>query len=72
MHMGIMRSANTQESAVQGNVKKARKTIHSLMGAGLHGENGIDPDTPIHLLQTCYPYTCLWFGGCFAYSRSPR
>ena len=52
MHMGIMRSANTQESAVQENIKKARRTIYSLMGAGLHGENGLDPDTSIHLLQT--------------------
>ena len=52
MHMGIMRSANSQESAVQENIKKARRTVHSLMGAGLHGENGLDPDTSIHLLQT--------------------
>ena len=52
MHMGIMRSANTQESAVQENIKKARRTIYSLMGAGLHGENGLDPDTSIHLIQT--------------------
>ena len=52
MHMGILRSANSQESAVQENIKKARRTIHSLMGAGLHGENGLDPDTSIHLLQT--------------------
>ena len=28
------------------------KSIHSLMGAGLHGENGLDPDTSFHLLQT--------------------
>ena len=33
MHMGIMRSANT---AVQENIKKARRTVYSLMGAGLH------------------------------------
>ena len=52
MHMGIMRSAHTQESAVQENIKKARWTIYSLMGAGLHVENGLDPDTSIHLLQT--------------------
>lgn len=52
MHMGILRSANSQETAVQENIKKARRTIHSLMGAGLHGENGLDPDTSIHLLQT--------------------
>ena len=52
MPMGILRSANSQESAIQENIKKARRTIHSLMGAGLHGENGLDPDTSIHLLQT--------------------
>ena len=52
MNMGIMRSANSQESAVQENIKKARRTVHSLMGAGLLGENGLDPDTSIHLLQT--------------------
>ena len=52
MHMGIMRPANTQESAGQENIKKARRTIYSLMGAVLHGENGLDPDTSIHLLQT--------------------
>ena len=51
MHMGILWSANPQESAIQENIKKARRTIHSLMGAGLHGENGLDPDTSIHLLQ---------------------
>ena len=66
MHMGIMRSANTQESAVQENIKKARRTIYSLMGARLHGENGLDPDTSIHLLQT-YVYPGLWAGGCFTY-----
>ena len=52
MHMGIMRSANTQESVVHENIKKARRTIYSLMGTGLHGENGLDADTSIHLLQT--------------------
>ena len=52
MHMGILWSANSQESAVQENIKKARRTIHRLLGTGLHGENGLDPDTSIHLLQT--------------------
>ena len=51
MHMRILRSANSQESVIQENIKKARRTIHSLMGAGLHGENGLDTDTSIHLLQ---------------------
>ena len=52
MHMGTKRSASTQESVVQENIKRARRTIYSLMGAGLHGENCLDPDTSIHLLQT--------------------
>lgn len=51
MHIGILRSANSQESAIQENIKKARRTIHSLMGAGLHGKNGLGPDASIHLLQ---------------------
>jgi hypothetical protein len=26
--------------------------LHSLMGTGLHGENGLDPETSISLLKT--------------------
>ena len=51
MHVGICRSANTDESAVAENVKKARRTMYSLMSAGLHGENGLDPETSLHLYQ---------------------
>ena len=51
-----------QESAVQQNTKKAaRRTIYSLMGTELHGENGIAPDTSIHLLQT-YAIPILVYG----------
>ena len=52
MHIRILRSADTQESAVSHNIQKARRTVYSLMGSGLHGENGLDPETSIHLLQT--------------------
>ena len=52
MHMGILRSAETQETTVTYNIQKARRTVYSLMGSGLHGENGLDPETSIHLLQT--------------------
>ena len=52
MHMGILRSADSQESAVNHNIDKARRTTYCLMGAGLHGNNGLDPDTAIHILQT--------------------
>ena len=51
MHMGILRSADTHESAVLHNIQKARRTVYSLMGSGLHGEHGLDPETSIHLLQ---------------------
>ena len=37
---------------VSHNIQKARRTVYSLMGSGLHGENGLDPETSIHLLQT--------------------
>ena len=52
MHMGIMRSPVTEQSAVKENTRKARRTLYSLMSSGLHGENGLDPETAIHLMQT--------------------
>ena len=52
MHMGILRSRNSQESTVHHNIEKARRTTYCLMGAGLHGSNGLDPETSIHILQT--------------------
>ncbi len=52
MHMGILRSAATEETTVEYNISKARRTIYSLMASGLHGENGLDAETSIHLLQT--------------------
>ena len=61
MHMGIQRSEDSQESAVKHNTEKARHTVYSLMAAGLHGNNGFDPDTSIHLLQT-YDIPVLVYG----------
>ena len=52
MHMGILRSRNSQESTVHHNIEKARRTTYCLMGTGLHGSNGLDPETSIHILQT--------------------
>ena len=51
MHVGILRSANSQESAVEENIRKARRAIYGLMAAGLHGENGLDPETSIQLIH---------------------
>ena len=42
-------------------IQKAQPTMYSLMGAGLHGENGLDPETAVSLLQT-YVFTVLYYG----------
>ena len=63
MHVGICRSANTDESAVAENVKKARRTMYSLMSAGLHGENGLDPETSLQLYQIYVTSTAVRDGG---------
>ena len=52
MHVGVLRSASTQITAVAENIKKARQTLYSLMPSGCQGPNGLDPETSIHLLQT--------------------
>ena len=52
MHVGVLRSALTQITALAENVKKARRTLYNLMSSGCHGHNGLDPETSIHLLQT--------------------
>ncbi len=43
---------NSIKETVCENIKKARRTLYSLMTAGVHGENGLDPATSIHLLKT--------------------
>ena len=61
MHIGILRSASTQVTAVQENVKKARRTLYSLMPSGCHGHNGLDQESTIHLFQT-YVLPALIYG----------
>ncbi len=51
LHVGVMRSEDTQQTTVRENIRKARCTIYSLMASGLHGENGLDPETALHLLK---------------------
>ena len=68
MHVGICRSSDTGKSAVAENVKKARRTMYSLMSAGLHGENGLDPETSLHLYQI-YVLPVLLYGMEVVYLR---
>ena len=54
MHLGIQRSVSgtvTMEETVNNNIQKARRTCYSPMPAGLHGHNGLDPATCVHLLK---------------------
>ena len=51
-HMGMPRTTvkfSTEEIAV--NIQKVRRSKNSLMTAGLHGENGLDPQTVVHIFQ---------------------
>ena len=54
MHLVIQRSVSgtvTMEETVNNNIQKARRTCYSLMPAYLHGHNGLDPATCVHLLK---------------------
>jgi hypothetical protein len=34
---------------VEENIKKSRRSAYGLFGGGFHGNNGLDPETLIHL-----------------------
>ena len=52
IHLGVMRDSSGRPSAqINNNIKKARGAAYSLMGAGLHGKNGLPQDCCIHLYQ---------------------
>jgi hypothetical protein len=45
-HLGIQRNKEvTNAATIQERITTARRTAYSLMGAGLHGLNGVNPDT---------------------------
>ena len=60
-HMGIKRSAISNESTKEENIKNARKTMYSLMDPGLHGYDGLDPETSVQLYQV-YALPTLVYG----------
>ncbi|VDI79865.1 Hypothetical predicted protein [Mytilus galloprovincialis] len=54
-HLGIIRSTSRMKSEtlhVEQNTKKARRTAYSLLSAGFHGTNGLDPVTSISIYKT--------------------
>ena len=58
-HLCIKRLAISNEVKVEENIKKARNTLCSLKRPGIHEYNGLDPETEVHLYQTCVSGICL-------------
>ncbi|CAC5392641.1 unnamed protein product [Mytilus coruscus] len=55
-HIGIQKSdKNSDDTIVNENIKKARRAMYSLMGTGLHGENGLDTDSAVYTLSGLLP-----------------
>ena len=52
-HLGIERisTGNNRKELVQTRIATARRTVFDLMGAVLHGLNGVNPKVAIHLIQ---------------------
>ncbi|VDI55987.1 Hypothetical predicted protein [Mytilus galloprovincialis] len=64
VHLGIKHNANfkkTITSHINENISKARRSMYSLMGAGLHGKNGLNPTTSLHIFHT-YVLPVLTYG----------
>ena len=49
MHVGVLRSADTQEHCSYSTIFRKQDTQSTAMW----NENGLDPETSLHLLQTC-------------------
>ena len=63
-HMGMSSNTvkfTTEELEVTVNIQKVGCSMYSLMTAGLHGENGLDPQTMVHIFQV-YVIPVLMYG----------
>ena len=63
-HLGITRASTVEENMevnVNKNIGKARTALYSLLGAGLHGVNGLDPVTSINIYKV-YIFPILLYG----------
>ena len=62
LHLGIVRTADGKANAtVEKNIKTARRTSYALMGAGLHGLNGLHPSACMKIWDT-YVLPILTYG----------
>ncbi|VDI19068.1 Hypothetical predicted protein [Mytilus galloprovincialis] len=61
-HIGIQKcQKNSTKLTAEENMKKARRSLYGLMGTGLHGKNGLDPETALTVLYT-YVMPILTYG----------
>ncbi|CAC5377143.1 unnamed protein product [Mytilus coruscus] len=52
-HIGMCRTDDDScKATIDENLKKARRTLYSLMGVGLYGENELDPQTSMSIMNT--------------------
>ena len=51
---------NGRSLNIEQNIKRARRTTYSLMVSGLHGHNGLDPETSLQLVKTYVPPILLY------------
>lgn len=53
-HIGLIQTDTfhqTTDRNVDNNIKKARRATYSLLASGLHGHNGLDPETSLQLIR---------------------
>ena len=50
-HLGIQRRSTSADDTVDARLCTARKTLYALMGAGLHGLNGLPVSTSLHIYK---------------------
>ena len=51
-HLGIKWQQGKLTPGVEERIRLARRTVYALMGAGIHGENGLSPKISCHVIQT--------------------
>jgi hypothetical protein len=63
-HLGIKRDTSSKfgvKQVLPDRIQTARKTVYTLMGAGLYGMNGINPMVSIHMIK-CFVLPRLLYG----------
>ena len=54
-HVGLIRRADGKND-ITSRIKRGRRTLYALLGAGLHGKSGINPDVSFKIYTTfCRP-----------------